>query len=467
MNTPLAEPEKKVTSGKVWNWMIQIMVWLSLGGMVIGCIFEARYYINPGIYIQYIVIWITYFINSLCSNNFSFLRHMQQGNTIHSFMGKLFYTPAFVDFHISCYHMVTRRVRTKNGYSTSRHRVTTYSETKTFQYMTWRDVSGPFNLNISGFAKDPKLGLVKLRLKYDLEFANDGTAIDFECQRQFFINRNKHRDVHYEFQQNNRFEGYNEFNLINIDNKPHPSINVWFHVLATFLNVVEFYKLYVESFCIRQEYKIIKLVSTRNNLNLQTVFEPYMERLPQIQILDNTVQFNDPSMFSEVNAVPDLPEMSELEKNEMMKNFTPGIGPGAEIRADPNYIPPDSGNDKVEQEGSHSGSYGYDGNNNQQQNYGQQQNSSYGQMNNNQQNFSQPLQPSQASQSYGYGQQQNNNYNNNYNNNNNNAPNASGSYGYGYQANESQIGMTNISSSVNTSNSINVSMGVDSRQIKK
>ncbi len=346
--------DKPVTSGKICNWILQILIWFSLVGMIIGIILSHGYYVFPLIYIQFILIYIFYFVVSLCSNNYSYLRNITTGNTIYGYMGQLFYTPAFVDFHISCYHMVTRTHRTKHGTRTSRHRVTTYTETITFKYMSWRDVSGPFHLNTSGFARDPKVAMVKLHLKFDLEFANDGTAFDFECQRNYFINRNKNRDAHYEFSQSNRMQGYKEFNLINMDGKPHSSISAFWHVFFTFIMLVEFYKMYVESYCIRQEYKVIKLVSTKNNLNLQTVFLPYIERIPSVRVLDQSVTYNDPGKFGEVQIVPNLPEMSEIEK-EHMKNFTPGRGPGPEIQENPNFLPPDDGRDKAEGAGDNFG----------------------------------------------------------------------------------------------------------------
>ena len=323
--------EEGFTCGKCWNWTLQLSVWLSLAWLIIGCAFFLRD-ASAGAYVPFIIIYIIYLINMFCSQTFAYLSNKKTGNNIYSYMGGLFYTPAYVDFHIQCYHNETRthHYKDSNGNSqwrTETVRVNTYSETCSFKYMTWRDVSGAFNLNIQGYARDPKLAMVKLRIHFDIEFANDGTVNDFEAQKNYFIQRNRYRDTHYDFTQTNRLDGYSEFNLVNIGEQVNPSIGACWLVFYTFLTMAEFYKSYVDSFCIHQDFKLLKIVSTRQNLNLQEIFRPYILRVPTIIVQDNTIVFNDPSKLGSVSVVPDLPSLDDItpEKQNQGMGMTTSV----------------------------------------------------------------------------------------------------------------------------------------------
>jgi len=319
------------TCGKCWNWTLQLLVWGCLIWFVLG--FAVNVDAGAGIYIPFIVIYVTYWINMFCSATFSFLTHQKGGNSIYSYMGSLFYTPAFVDFHIQCYHYETRthHYKDSNGrdqWRTDTHRVNTHSETYSFKYMTWRDVSGPFLLKTDGFKGDANQALVKLKVLFDIEFANDGTLLDFEAQKNYFISRNRFRDTHYDFTQTNRLNGYSEYNLVNIGDQPPSSVGVCWLIMSTFLCLLEFYKIHVDSFCIHQDFKILKIVSTRTNLYIPENFQPYEQRLPRIVVLTNNITFNDPSRLGEVTVVPELPSLEDITPDSEKANLNTGISGG-------------------------------------------------------------------------------------------------------------------------------------------
>ncbi len=259
-----------------------------------------------------------------CSDSYAYLSNQSHCNNIYNYMSSLFYKPAFIDFYIECYHFETRieyrRRSDKASIRTRNVRVNTYDESYSFKYMTWRDVSGPFYLNTDEYKKHQGRVLVKLKLSLDIEFANDGTVSDFEAQKKYFVNRNKHRDTNYDFSQSNRVDGFNEYNLVHIGETP-PSIGVCWMILSTILCVLEFYKLYINSFCVRQEFKILKLVSTRTNFYLPETFEPYLQRVPRIVFIEKTTFFDDPSKLGEVTEVPELPALEEIvETNKPEKS---------------------------------------------------------------------------------------------------------------------------------------------------
>ncbi len=107
---------KGFTCGKCWNWTIQILIWCCLVWMIFGFIFLLSS-ASAGVYVPFIVLYIIYWINMCCSETFAYLNHKKAGNTIYAYMGSLFYTPGFVDFHIQCYHYELRTYyhRDSNG----------------------------------------------------------------------------------------------------------------------------------------------------------------------------------------------------------------------------------------------------------------------------------------------------------------------------------------------------------------
>ena len=186
--------------------------------------------------------------------------------------------------------------------------------------MTWRDVSGPFTLYTQGYQRDPNLAMVKLKLQLDIEFANDGTNLDFEAQKNYFIAKNQYRDHLYDFSQNYRLEGYAEYNLVNIGEHQSHYIGLCWLFFFTSIMLVEFYKSYVESFCIHQDYEIKKVVSTRSNLNLPDPFRPYIARVPAIIVMNNTITYNDPSRLGAVTIVPEIPSLNEIHQSQSVPN---------------------------------------------------------------------------------------------------------------------------------------------------
>ena len=58
------------------------------------------------------------------------------------------------------------------------------------------------------------------------------------------------------------------YDLVKIDAEDPKSVNFGLFFVFTIITFVEFYKLYINSFCVYQKFKIRKIVSTRYDLNM-------------------------------------------------------------------------------------------------------------------------------------------------------------------------------------------------------
>jgi len=280
---------------------------------------------DPWAYIPLLITYFAYLISSFgFSNTFSYLNHMNRGSTINLYVGKLFYTPLVCDFQIKCYHNERRTSTTttngKTKTSTNTVRVDTYNEIQSFKYMSWRDVSGPFNLNIQRVIENPNNTFVKLKINYEMELADDGSKEDYEAQKQNIIERNRNRDLLYDFSEITKIKGHNTFNLVCLGDNPNPYVCSSLYILSALFGIVELYKKYVDQYCILQEFTIKKLISTRSDLNDPNLLGQYSSRMPKIIICNTETSYDDPSRVGETTEIPDLPDINELNQNNSISD---------------------------------------------------------------------------------------------------------------------------------------------------
>jgi len=275
------------------------------------------------------IILFFYWINCACSHSCAYLTHRKDGNTIHDYMGNLFYTPGNIDFHMECYHYetyTTTSTDSKGRTKTTTHtrKVTTWTGTESFKYSSWLDVSGPFLLDTSDFVHDPKQAWIKLNLSYTIDFIDEATRQECERQKDFFIQSNKHRDTHYSFSQHDRIETFYKYNLVSLgDNPERTKIKCRYLFLSSLFCCAELYKMYVDSFCIRQKFTIKKLLSCTKDLKLEENARLYLDQTPKVIIQNMPQTYNDPSFFRKTSFVQDLPNKDDVEKiNNFYKSVT-------------------------------------------------------------------------------------------------------------------------------------------------
>ena len=97
-------------------------------------------------------------------------------------------------------------------------------------------------------------------------------------------------------------------------------VNYFWFFLFTMLTFAEFYRLYIDSICVFQKFKVRKLVSTRYDLN-QPVYQVFV---PQIDLISQQYQYEQ-QYYNYINQSYDLhlPTEEELEAAKQYQNKIP------------------------------------------------------------------------------------------------------------------------------------------------
>ena len=328
----------------IWTWLIQITVWISLFIVLLYTYYEIKlshikdiypeefdenqvpYYTSnwyenqlqssflPSL-IVFIVSYILYIITEFYSPTLKFLKSKTDDIKLHKLLNDLFCGKPEVAFNCSCYHLVTRNynyIDSKGNRQTGVELVTTITHTDYFTvpYYSVRDVSGPFVLNIE---KDQLMqkDYIKLEIQLEITWADAISHSDYENYKSNFIQKNEKKDAFMNFFESRTLEGFKDCYLIKINDNSTNFISKFWYILSIFLTLAQYYKWYISSRCINQDFKIIKLLSTRHNLLQQ---EGYNEMQPKIDLINEQYDFDlSQTAFCEDKEItlPSLEEMKE------------------------------------------------------------------------------------------------------------------------------------------------------------
>ena len=331
----------------IWSWFLQLTVWTSFFLFMLCKYYEKKfsnlekyddYYDENGIpyylsnweenkmkeyslpsFIILIISYIFYIITEFCSSSFRYLYHTKKDNKMYQKMNSLFTGKPSIIFNCVCYHYESHqqyytdaqgRLQTR----TVTVRVNTHFDTFNVPYYSARDVSGPFVLDVEK-ANLSKKDYVKLQLKLVIDWADAISIEDYEKYKSDFIEKNRYKDVFMDFDEKRTVPGFNSYNLVKINDNKQTSftINIFWYIFFTFLTFAQFYKWFIDSKCIYQSFKIIKLVSTRFNLLEQN---EYSQMQPQLNLITKTYDFElKETAFCEEKEV-DLPTIEEIREAE-------------------------------------------------------------------------------------------------------------------------------------------------------
>ena len=230
-------------------------------------------------------------------------------------MNELFSQTPKIELNVECYHTVSS--------GDSEYDEVTYKEIVTFDYYSWKDISGIFRLeNIE--AKNYEYPFIKLYLEQEVYFADSISIYDLNQMKNFFIEKNKYKDQKIRVIVNKTIPGLEEFNLICIDPKNAPCLffNKKLFIFLIFLPpLCELYKIYIDSKCHYQKFKIRKAISTRNNLNND---EKYNLMTPGLNYNGKIIKYEN---IGNINTNYDLkePTKEELDKSMEYNNLIPNF----------------------------------------------------------------------------------------------------------------------------------------------
>eukprot|EP00831_Metopus_contortus_P010655 TRINITY_DN14162_c0_g1_i2.p2 TRINITY_DN14162_c0_g1~~TRINITY_DN14162_c0_g1_i2.p2 ORF type:complete len:165 (-),score=18.55 TRINITY_DN14162_c0_g1_i2:169-663(-) len=118
--------------------------------------------------------------------------------------------------------------------------------------------------------------------------------------RESFKLRNRF-DMYQDYSEFVEISGFTEYNLVRVgDYKPCCFGLGWF-ILFTFLTMVEFYKMHLDSYCILQKFSVSKVVSSRQDINSAQFVQEYQPQIPCIVYMGKSTFYD---------AVPEMPHMT-------------------------------------------------------------------------------------------------------------------------------------------------------------
>lgn len=205
-------------------------------------------------------------IESRLSTEHQYLFSKLENEDTAQYINKLCETKPKITTMMECYHMVTRRRHVSytdsNGNTqyrteTYQEKVTTWIGSDTFRFNYWKDTSDKSAIPVC--MPDQVL---KVKLSRGIGFADDETSAEFKRQLMDFINRNKHRDVSYNYYTSYDIPRFQERIMCYDKNNKVPWwMNGWCFWFSSCLFCTWPFRLLLSRSTDKATFKISKLVS--------------------------------------------------------------------------------------------------------------------------------------------------------------------------------------------------------------
>ena len=278
--------------------------------------------------IAFIIIHFIYILVEIFSPTGKYICNKISGKVMHEKTGRYFRTAPDIIFHGVCYHNEIIYYTKKDKFGIPHQykktkKVVTFEPEEKMPYYSVRDVSGLFYLNCDkAIAK--KKPFIKLKLKEEINFVDAISLMDYQNEIDKFYSPHQYKDKYFEFKEERKVPGLIHHNLIKMgEDEPFLS-KYFFFILATFLTLSELYKIYFNSLCIFQRFKIRKLISTRYDLNQPFYQEKYQQFIPQIILINQTYNYEPQDYnYLDNSYQVNLPTQEELEKAQKYKDKVP------------------------------------------------------------------------------------------------------------------------------------------------
>jgi len=288
---------------RVYTWLLFLMLWGSIifiiSSHASGGSEEQRSTANAILIIVMILYYVDTFLYSYCSYFLNFASIAKS----YEEMDKMFKAFPSITMNIRCYHY--RSYRTRNG-SIVTERVDTHKASRNFDYLSWRDISGKFELDTSEATKNEDVSYVLLDLSFTIEFAADGTLGDFEESKATFIRRNR-LDDEYEYSEASSISYFQNCFLVQVTDQVPCLFGLGYFILFGILGFNALYSTYLDRFCKRQVFTIKKAISTCENLNAPEMESKYSYHDPRIIIINQVITFPQ-NQGPQVFALSDMPQ---------------------------------------------------------------------------------------------------------------------------------------------------------------
>jgi len=288
----------KMSTGnyRTYDIILSILLWGTLAILIISVSLIPKEPLCTVSIISFCIFAILYFYDAYTSTYFIALKNQIEINQIYPEIDRLIKLPPKITMHIECYHIETHqshyKYRGRTRTRTVRVKVVTHTAQKEYKYSSWRDISGAFILDTSEAAIDEDVAFVKLNLKYNISFANDGTTADFAEERAKFKQENK-KDAYQNYHEGFILEGFPEGFLVQVTDSPPLCFGIVFYWIWTAIGLNLLYTYYLDCHWHEQYYPVMKVVSSKQDLRAEGANKQYEYYNPRLIRRKTTVIFGE------------------------------------------------------------------------------------------------------------------------------------------------------------------------------
>ena len=301
------------------NWIFQILLWIDLLLIII---------INIDVpIIIFIFLYLIYLIIEFNSPLKGQLYSLYE-KSFYEELKKIISSSLNIKFNIETFHFKNRIHPTiklsKNTISpTIITRVISYKNSIDFPYYSFKDVSGVLYLE-DEINKSNEYSFIKLKIKQEINFADEISYNDYITFRNNLILKNKNIDSFVNIKEIREILNCENEIFCKIGNVDTWTIGYKWFIFFVLIGIGELYNLYFNSFYFEKTYTIRKLISTRYNLIEGEFIDKYYNLLPCINLGFEKMEFkNEESGFCFKNFEPIKPNNNELSQLSIYSNEIP------------------------------------------------------------------------------------------------------------------------------------------------
>ena len=254
------------------GWILQVLSWIFL---ILFLVFHKLYLIGI-----FFVAYLLYILFEFLSPTAKFLFTKNSSLDLYQKMRGYFQMPPKIKWIIKCWNDKNSEHQNNKFH----HHFTSKEEELSMSYYSSRDISGQFQLDC-----DPKKihtkAFIKLELEADINFADKETFNDYLYQKIKFYNGFRFDYDYCQILEEKTIPWMKKYNLVKIGNFEPKSINAFLFSIFAILTFAEFYKIYMDRFCIYQKFQIRKVISTRYDLNLDKYIQMYQAYSPSLDLI--------------------------------------------------------------------------------------------------------------------------------------------------------------------------------------
>lgn len=333
--------ETDFSSMKKYLIVEQVLLWALLIFLIVDLIIIKLYVVSIPLF------FFVYLCNIFChclSPQFSFLGNKVEDKTMYDIMHQYFCAAPKIRMKTESYHKVRSGRKNK-----STRRVVTHSEEIEFHYYSFKDVSGLFLLDIP---QNKNIIYIQLQVINEINFADPISYSDYKSQKDDLYERNKNKDVNIDYFELRTYDGYSRYNLIKLKGQDSCFFKRGIYFLFILLTLGIIYYAIFNSYCLPQNFRVRKLVSTRYNLMDEEHSTKYELLRPTLSIKSEIFKYDEKEtgiVYESNKMAP--PSIEEIENAKQYQNYIPdyqvssvggAIGIVVNKNSPPSALPPKS-----------------------------------------------------------------------------------------------------------------------------